>query len=60
LFAIPTKEKFVLFLKGYGEVEVSKSILPIVDTSDIDREKYFEKYIKPFAQSITFEYVRRL
>jgi len=58
-FGIPKKnKKFVIFLNGYGELEVSKTTLKIMDTDDIDREKYFKYYIEPFTKSIVFELVR--
>lgn len=59
LFAIPTKhDKKIIFLKGYGDLEVSNSTLKIMDTNDIDRERYFKYYIEPFTKSIVFENVR--
>ncbi|MFW9871841.1 MAG: hypothetical protein ACFFG0_01980 [Candidatus Thorarchaeota archaeon] len=59
LFGIPTKnKKYIIFLNGYGELEVSKSTLKIMDTNDIDRERYFKHYIEPFTKSIVFELVR--
>lgn len=59
IFGIPNKNnKFIIFLQGYGELEVSKSTLKIMDTSDIDRERYFKYYIEPFTKSIVFEFVR--
>lgn len=59
LFGIPTNNnKVTIFLKGYGEVEISSSTLRIMDTEDIDRERYFKFYIEPFTKSIVFENVR--
>jgi hypothetical protein len=59
IFAIPkSNKKFIIFLKGYGELEVSKSTLKIMDPDDIDREKYFKYYIEPFTKSIVFELMR--
>ena len=59
LFGIPIKDgKFNIFLLGYGELEVSQSTLKIMDTDDVDREKYFEFYIEPFTKSIVYENVR--
>lgn len=60
LFGIPTKNgKYIIFLKGYGEIQISKSTLRIMDTEDIDRERYFKFYIEPFTKSIVLENVRR-
>jgi len=59
LFGIPVKNgKFNIFLLGYGELEVSQSTLKIMDTDDVDREKYFKFYIEPFTKSIVYENVR--
>ena len=53
LFGIPNRnKKFNVFLLGYGELEVSESTLKIMDTEDIDKEKYFKFYIEPFTKSI--------
>lgn len=59
LFGIPINDKKVnIFLKEYGEIEVSKSALKIIDINDIDRDRYFKFYIEPFTKSITTEFVR--
>jgi len=59
LFGIPINDKKVnVFLKGYGEIEISKSTLKIIDIDDIDRERYFKFYIEPFTKSITAQFVR--
>jgi hypothetical protein len=59
LFGVPIKEnKYNIFLKGYGELEVSKQTLKIMDTNDIDKHRYFDQYITPFTKSIVMEFVR--
>lgn len=59
LFGVPIKEnKYNIFLKGYGELEVSKQTLKIMDTDDIDKDRYFDQYITPFTKSIVLEFVR--
>ena len=58
LYCIPTTEdKSNVFLKGYGEVQVSSTLVKIMDTSDIDKERYYEFYIRPFAESILIEFL---
>lgn len=57
LFGIPTKNGFNIFLKGYGELEVTESTIKIMDPEDIDKERYFKFYIEPFTKSITVEFV---
>ena len=59
LFAIPSKNnKFNIYLKRFGEMEVSAQTLKIMDTQDIDKERYFKFYIQPFTKSIVVEFVR--
>jgi len=58
LYCIPTeKGKFNVFFKKYGQLEVSSSAAKIIDTNDIDKEKYFDFYIKLFFDSIVIEFV---
>lgn len=59
LFGVPNKKgKITIFLKGYGELEITPSTLRIMDTDDVDRDRYFKFYIEPFTKSIVFENVR--
>jgi hypothetical protein len=59
MFGIPLKNgKVNIFLKGYGEMEISPQTLKIIDTGDIDKERYFKFYIEPFTKSIVIEFVR--
>lgn len=60
LYCIPSGEdKFTIMLKGYGQTVITKTLTRILDTSDIDREWYFNHYIRPFTESITIEFLRR-
>ena len=59
LFGIPLKNgKYNIFLKRYGELQVSEQTLKIMGTDDVDKERYFNFYIVPFTKSITYEFVR--
>jgi len=59
LFGVPLKNgKFNIFLTRYGEMQVSEQTLKIMDTDDIDKQRYFDFYIIPFTKSIVYEYVR--
>jgi len=59
LFGVPLKNgKFNIFLKRYGEMQVSEQTLKIMDPDDIDKKRYFDFYILPFTKSIVYEYVR--
>lgn len=56
LFAIPVSEESChIFFKDYGELEIKKSMLNVLDTEDIDREKYFRFYLEPFTKTIALE-----
>lgn len=57
LYCIPLKDdKYLVFLKGYGEIQISESMIKILDINDIDKEKYFELYLRTFCESIVLEY----
>jgi len=59
MFGIPVSDqKYNIFLKGYGQVEVTKATLKIMDPDEIDRERYFNFYIVPFTKSIVVDFVR--
>jgi len=56
LFCIPIKnKKFIIFLKGYGETEISESLVNLIDISDIDKQRYYDFYLRPFCESIVLE-----
>lgn len=59
LFAIPVNDNlYHIFFKEFGELEVKNSVLSILDTDDIDKEKYFKIYLEPFTKSIVLENLR--
>ena len=56
LFCIPVaKGKYNVILKGYGEIEISETTTKLLDTKDIDRDRYFDFYLWPFMESILIE-----
>ena len=57
LFCIPTNDKFNVFLKMYGQIEISKQTIKLLGTDDIDKKRYFDFYIKPFTKSIVTEFL---
>lgn len=58
LYCIPTGEKeYSIFFKGYGETQISKNMIKVLDAVDVDREKYFEMYLRSFCESIVLEHV---
>ena len=58
LFCIPVGKKFCLFLKAYGQVEISPTLARVMDVNDIDKNKYFQHYLVPFTQSIIYELLK--
>jgi hypothetical protein len=58
LYCIPSgEEKYNIFLKQYGQFEISETLINILDTSDIDKERYFNHYFKSFFDSIAIEFL---
>jgi len=58
LYCIPVGDnKYNVFLKGYGDVEITEQTVRMMDVNDIDRQKYFDFYLRPFTESITIEFV---
>ena len=58
LYCIPTnKDKFNIFLKRYGETQISKGVTKLLDTSDIDKQKYYDFYVRPFSESVCIEFM---
>lgn len=57
LFTIPSKnKKFSIFLLGYGEMEISPGTIKLIDTDEIDKQRYFDIYLSKFTKSIVAEY----
>jgi len=57
LYCIPIgNNKYSVFFKGYGETQISRTMIKVLDANDIDREKYFELYLRTFCESIVLEH----
>jgi len=53
LFLKPENEdKFSLILKKYGKIILSKNAISLLDINEIDKDFYFQFYLKPFYDSI--------
>ena len=58
LYCIPIDDnKYSVFLKGYGETEITNQTVKIMDVNDIDKHRYFNFYLRPFTESITAEFI---
>jgi len=58
LFCMPSNDdnSFVVYFKEFEDIKISKQTAKIIDVNDINREWYFNFYIKPFAQSLVLEF----
>lgn len=60
LFFIPNKKDDnygTIFFKEYGQLQVNRHSLNIIDPEDIDREFYFNFYVRQFTESLTIEFI---
>lgn len=58
LYGIPTSNNlFTVFFRQYGQIDITESMLRIMGTEDIDKEKYYDLYLRPFFESIIVEFV---
>lgn len=57
LYCIPSENNFNIILKDFGQTEISKSISRLFNLDDLNREWYFNHYIRPFTESITIEFL---
>ena len=58
MFSVQQKEgRYSIFIKSFGEIEVSEQALAIMDSNDIDKERYFTFYMTPFTKSIVLEFL---
>jgi len=59
LFCIPVKNnnKYEIFLKRYGKMKISETIINMLDVDEIDKNFYFETYLKYFFDSIVINYI---
>ena len=58
MFSVQQKEgRYSIFIKSFGEIEVSEQALAIMDSNDIDKERYFTFYLTPFTKSIVLEFL---
>jgi len=58
VFCIPYDEFFnIVIFKSYGSIKVSKQISKMLDPTEIDKEQYYNIYLKPFIQGITIDFI---
>jgi hypothetical protein len=58
IFCIPiSNEYYEIILLKYGRMKISETVIQMIDCNDIDKEIYFDKYLKPFFNSIVIEFI---
>ena len=57
LYTIPVDEQYIIHLNNYGPTRISKNIIRMLDTKDLNRMEYYNQYIKPFAESIILTFL---
>lgn len=58
LYSIPVGEgKYNIFMKQYGQFEISETVINILDMNDVDKQRYFDFYFRPFFDSIVIEFM---
>jgi len=58
IFIIQTDDQYCeINLLKYGKMKISETVIQMIDCNDIDKEIYFNKYLKPFIDSIVVEFI---
>lgn len=58
IFCIPVDDQYYeIILLKYGRMKISETVIQMIDYNDIDKEIYFDKYLKPFFNSIVIEFI---
>jgi len=57
-FSIPYDEAFnsVIF-KTYGQIKISKQVSKLIEHNDIDKQEYYNIYLKDFVQGIIIDFI---
>jgi len=51
------ENKYLIYLKEFGPMEIGNSSISLIDEEDIDKKKYFDIFIKPFTKSIIVQFI---
>ncbi len=58
IFCIPIDDKYYeINLLKYGKMKISETVIQMIDCDDVNKEFYFDKYLKPFFDSIVIEFI---
>lgn len=59
-FCIPNEDESVsIFLIGEGQIVLSKRSIRLISKKNIDFNRYFDHYFRPFTESLFIELIRR-
>ncbi len=58
IFCIPIDDQYYeINLLKYGKMKISETVIQMIDCDDVNKEFYFDKYLKPFFDSIVIEFI---
>lgn len=58
IFCIPIDDQYYeINLLKYGRMKISETVIQMIDCDDVNKEIYFDKYLKPFFDSIIVEFI---
>lgn len=58
LFCIPLNDEFnTIYFKQYGGIKTSKQVSKLLDHQEIDKQVYYDIYLKPFIQGIVIDFI---
>lgn len=58
IFCIQTSDQYYeINLLKYGKMKISETVIQMIDCDDVNKEFYFDKYLKPFFDSIVIEFI---
>lgn len=56
LFSIQKHDEITFHFNKYGEITIKENIVNMINHLDINKERYFNHYIKPFTEPIYLEF----
>lgn len=58
IFCVPIDDQYYeINLLKYGRMKISETVIQMIDCDDVNKEIYFDKYLKQFFDSIVIEFI---
>jgi hypothetical protein len=57
IFAIPSENNYIVYIKRYGAIKVPEATLSIIDEEEIDLDVYYNLYVKTFMKSVARSFI---